>query len=227
MAFVQEIGERKTSADAVFDHLYRGIVALDILPGTKISEVEIAKQFGVSRQPVRDAFSKLGNQGLLIIRPQRATVVRHFSLDGIGHARFIRTAVEVEVLRHACRTWTGRLDPEIDDNLAAQRRVIDADDVTAFHGLDYEFHRLLCQSAQAEFAFETIADQKAQVDRLCVLSLTSQETMDALLEDHLDIVGGLRAGDQVSVEASIRRHLGRLTSTIESVYASHREYFED
>jgi len=56
-----EITERRTSADVVFDFLYEEISSLGLMPGTKISEAEMAAKFGVSRQPVRDAFSKLDN----------------------------------------------------------------------------------------------------------------------------------------------------------------------
>ena len=70
---------RKTSSDHVFDALFDRIVSLDLLPGSKISEAEIAKSFGVSRQPVREAFMRLADLNLLLIRPQRATVVRPFS----------------------------------------------------------------------------------------------------------------------------------------------------
>ena len=51
--------ERRTSVDVVFDTLHNAIVTLEMLPGDKISEAEIAAQFSVSRQPVRDAFSRL------------------------------------------------------------------------------------------------------------------------------------------------------------------------
>ncbi|MGC1259839.1 MAG: GntR family transcriptional regulator [Jannaschia helgolandensis] len=227
MVFVHEINERRTSADVVFESLFEEIVALDLLPGAKMSEVEVAKRFGVSRQPVRDAFSRLGNLGLLVIRPQKATVVRHFSLQGIQNARFIRTAVEVEVLRRACLNWTGDFDTALDDNLAEQRIAIDANDPENFHRIDYDFHRLLCESAGADFAFETIAANKAQVDRLCILSLTGKDGMEALYGDHTDILAALRAGDGTKLDRSIRRHLDRLSPTIEAIHRSHSEYFQD
>ncbi|WP_371155843.1 GntR family transcriptional regulator [Jannaschia sp. 2305UL9-9] len=227
MVAVQEIAERRTSADIVYDHLYEEIVNLDLLPGTKMSEVEIAKRFGLSRQPVRDAFSRLSNLGLLIVRPQRSTVVRHFSLEGIQNARFIRTAVEVEVLRSACAQWNTEFDDRVDANLAEQRKVITADDPDSFHRLDYEFHKLLCQSAAADFAFEVIAANKAQVDRLCILSLTNKGSMEVLYADHLELVDGLRRGDFQTVETVIRRHLDRLSPTVTAIHKSHREYFSD
>ena len=69
--------ERRTSVDDVFDHLHEQIVTLQLRPGDRISEAEIAAHFGVSRQPVRDAFSRLANLDLLMIRPQQKKMKEH------------------------------------------------------------------------------------------------------------------------------------------------------
>jgi len=93
--------ERRTTVDDVFDYLHEQIATLQLKPGDRISEADIAAQFGVSRQPVRDAFSRLANSDLLLIRPQRATEVRRFSKRAIEKARFVRAAIDKEVLRRA------------------------------------------------------------------------------------------------------------------------------
>lgn len=80
--------ERRTTTDVVFERLLEEIVTLRMLPGTKLSEVEVAKRFGVSRQPVRDAFNRLENLELLLIRPQKATEVRGFSMERIAPCPF-------------------------------------------------------------------------------------------------------------------------------------------
>ncbi|CAN0581890.1 unnamed protein product, partial [Ectocarpus sp. 12 AP-2014] len=54
-----------SATDQVFDTIYRAIVSLDLPPGAKISEVDIAGRFAVSRQPVRDAFFRLSKLGFL------------------------------------------------------------------------------------------------------------------------------------------------------------------
>ena len=65
----QETVERVTSTDHIFQDLYARIMSLDLLPGTKLSETEVAKSFGYSRQPVREAFTRLANLNLLLLRP--------------------------------------------------------------------------------------------------------------------------------------------------------------
>ena len=97
-ALGNELG-RRTTVDDVFDRLHADIVNLKLEPGTRMSEVEIAGQFNTSRQPVREAFIRLSNMRLLEIRPQKATLVRKISHSHILNSRFIRTAVEVEVVR--------------------------------------------------------------------------------------------------------------------------------
>ncbi len=218
--------ERQTSADVVFDHLYAQIVALKLLPGAKMSEVEIANQFSVSRQPVRDAFARLGNLGLLQIRPQKATVVRKFSMEEIAQARFVRAAIEIEVMRRACKIWSDVDTSKVAENLEKQKTVVGSGETHLFHDLDYDFHRLLCETAECDFAFRTIADMKVKVDRLCTLSLERSAEMTVLLDDHMQILAGLERNDFPAVEAATRLHLSRLDRTIMDIRERHGEYFE-
>lgn len=221
-----EVIERRTTADVVFDYLYEQIGTLNLLPGAKISEAEIANKFGVSRQPVRDAFSRLGNLDLLLIRPQKATVVKKFSLRSIETARFVRLSVELEVLRKAAAEWDGRLDDAFTKNMAAQKAALAKKDADDFHALDYEFHRLLCDAARAEFAFEIIQQNKNHVDRLCVLSLGADDGMRQLVDDHALMLERLQARDESGASDAIREHLSRLDDTITTIHKTHASYFE-
>ena len=219
--------ERTTSSDVVFDALYGRITRLELLPGTKIYETDVAKSFGVSRQPVREAFTRLSNLNLLLVRPQRATLVRRFSRQLIANARFVRTAVELDVVRAAAKGRDTAVDAELKANLRQQAESIAAEDVAQFHELDYQFHKLLCASAAQTFAFDIISENKAQVDRLCMLALTSKDAMELLYEDHRVLLDALFGGDASAADKVLRLHLDRLTPTIEAIYTTHNAYFDD
>ena len=219
--------DRRTNADDVFDYLYGQLVALKLMPGTRISEVEIAKRFDVSRQPVREAFIRLANLDLLLVRPQRATVVRRFSSEKIKRARFVRMAVECEILRRACERATSDDHQRLERDLEVQRAAISASDADKFHALDYDFHRHLADAGECAFMFSTIADQKTLVDRLCVLSLAEPAAMDVLYDDHLSIVEALKARDETALSICIRSHLSRLDNVISGIRKSHSDFFED
>ncbi len=220
------IPERRTSADDVFDFLRAQIVTMQMRPGDKISEADIAARFGISRQPVRDAFSRLSSQHLLLVRPQRATTVRRFSLDAIALARFVRLAVELEVAGKALSRCTPSDLAFFETNIEQQRSAAESGDHNTFHKLDYEFHRLIAHVADAEDAFTVVAENKAQIDRLCTLSLTDQDTMFTLIKDHQDIVAALKSRDQDALRKSLRLHLSRLDDTIEVIHEQHPDYFE-
>ncbi|MEP4194413.1 MAG: GntR family transcriptional regulator [Aliishimia sp.] len=218
--------DRRTSVDVVFDQLHKSILKLELLPGDKISEAEIAAKFGVSRQPVRDAFSRLENLGLLLIRPQKATEVKRFSLYEITKSRFVRSSLEAEVLRRAATLATPADSLTLEANLARQEAVMKEGNYEEFSKLDYSFHKELCKIAKVEFAFEVISAEKAIVDRLCILSLSKEDRMDQLLEDHRAIADCVKQGDKDGAAEAGMIHLSRLDATIEAISDRNPEYFE-
>lgn len=219
--------DRMTSADLVYHSLYDRITSLDLMPGDKISEAEIAATFDISRQPVRDAFRRLGNMDLVDIRPQKATKVKKFSLQTIEKARFIRLSVELEVLRRAAQKWTDAYSAKVEASLAQQVAAKEAGDTAAFHALDYDFHQIFCEAAEAGFAMAIMAENKAIVDRLCMLSLSKgTQRMGQLIQDHEQIFTAIKSGDHQQIEHSARAHLSRLDDTIAQIYEHHAQYFE-
>lgn len=114
--------------DLVFDALYRQVVELKIEPGTKISEAEVSKLMGVSRQPVRDAFYRLSQLGFLLVRPQRATVVTHISPQAVCEAAFMRTAIELETVRAAALAMDSKECAELEALIEEQTKAIEAGD---------------------------------------------------------------------------------------------------
>ena len=218
--------ERRTTIDAVYDELYDEIASLRIPPGAKLSEADIARRFGISRQPVRDAFTRLENKGLLLIRPQKATVVRGFSMPKIAHARFVRVAVELEVLRAACLVWDKDKAEQVWGNLDEQKSAVANNDSVAFHSLDYRFHKMICHLSGHPLAFETIEECKQSIDRLCVLSLDRQDEAAILVQDHEEIASALENHDDASAIEAARRHFARLDKTIDDIHAKHAEFFD-
>jgi len=198
-----------------------------LLPGTKLSEAEIAGMFDVSRQPVRDAFSRLENNDLLLIRPQKRTEVKRFSLRAIKTARFVRASVEAEVLRRASRLCGPAGADSLDKQLAEQQVAVDENNYERFRELDYHFHKTFCDLGEVEFAAEVIADNKAQVDRLCVLELTGEKKLETLLDDHRQIAHAVTHNDCATAVETGMRHLSRLDATINAIRDEHTDYFDD
>ena len=82
-----------------------------------------------------------------MIRPQRATEVRRFSMRQIEKTRFIRAAIETEVLRRASALCDAKGELLLHAELEQQKAAVRNQDVDSFGRLDYEFHKILCEIA--------------------------------------------------------------------------------
>ncbi|HEX2135392.1 MAG TPA: GntR family transcriptional regulator [Microvirga sp.] len=206
--------------------LRHAIVTMRLKPGEMLSEQEIATQFGVSRQPVREAFIKLGDAGLLRILPQRGTQVVKISRAAVEDARFIREAVECAVAREAARRAPRPVLAALGDNLARQRRAARARDLSAFFTLDEEFHRLLAEGAGRPRAWAVVEDVKPQMDRVRFLSMEDATPLRVLVEQHIAVAEAVKAGDADAAEAAMRAHLAEILRSLPQVAERHPELFE-
>ena len=120
-----------TMGHRVFLSIKRAIVHGRLVPGYPVSEAELAGQLGVSRQPVREAFIKLADMGLVEIRPQRGTFIQRISRREVENARFLREAIEVAIARRAAEVasaeavrplWDLVEDPA--DTIVSQHRIL-------------------------------------------------------------------------------------------------------
>ena len=211
----------ETMALRVVEALRDEIVSMALKPGDAISESDIAGRYGVSRQPVREAFIRLAQQGLLLIRPKRATVVKKISPEGVRQSRFIRESIEVEIIRRLAADPGGAADELtslIDEQEAAQ------DDSRRFHTLDELFHRTLARLAGAEYAWQLIDDHKMQLDRVRYLTLGVSSARRAIAE-HRIIAEAVGRADPHAAEAAMRAHLGRAELLLSQTIADYPDYF--
>src|SRR4051812_10833774 len=98
---IEANGRGNSIAEQVFRTLRTSIVTMRLMPATALSEQEIADRLKVSRQPVREAFIKLSEIGLVRVLPQRGTFVVKISTKAVTDARFVREAVECAIARRA------------------------------------------------------------------------------------------------------------------------------
>jgi DNA-binding GntR family transcriptional regulator len=218
--------ERPSSVtDQVFEELYHRVVSLEMPPGTKTSETEVATGLGVSRQPVRDAFYRLSKAGFLVIRPQRATTVSKISEAAVRQARFIRTALEVETTRVACERLTEEDMDALVDILEQQDRAVLQGDKMGFHELDDMFHRQICERAGVGYVWRLIQEHKAHMDRVRFLSLffASQRAYD----DHMYLFDAIKNRDTEEAVKRMRLHLSTILEHFPRIRAENAEYFDD
>jgi len=204
--------------------LRQRIIHNDLQPGSRISESELASAFAVSRQPVREAFIKLAEEGLLEVRPQRGTYVRKISVSAVMDARFVREAIEADVVKLLARAPGAELVANLKAQIATQRQVA-ANEPLRFMELDEQFHRTLAEAADKAAAWNVVESLKAQMDRVRYLSL-QQFPVAKLVKQHAAVVAGIAAGDSAAAEGALRAHLREILDDLPAIARARPELFD-
>jgi DNA-binding GntR family transcriptional regulator len=214
-----------SAAQRIENELRRLIIALELPPGSRLSEQDIAERHGVSRQPVREALIGLARTRLVEIQPQRGTTVVKISVRKMMEARFVREAIETAVVRRACASFDQQSRERINDLLEMQEHAARRDDHDSFQRYDELFHIALAEGAGCPLAWEAVQDIKAHMDRVCQLTLPNPEAMLPLIDQHRTIVAAIDARDEDAAAEAMRHHLTEILRTLSRVEAEHPDLF--
>lgn len=204
--------------------LRQRIIRNEVAPGARLSESEIAALFAVSRQPVREAFIKLAEEGLIEVRPQRGSFVRKISTGAVMDARFVREAIEADIVKVLAAAPDKALVRDLRRQLGEQKTVVK--DPIRFIQLDERFHRTLAEGAGKVHAWDVVEGVKAQMDRVRHLSVRRFPMAD-LIEQHRAIVDAIDAGDVDRVEAAMRGHLRAILTDLPEIERDNPDFFEE
>lgn len=211
----------------IINRLRQAIIELKLEPGQPLSEKEIALRYGVSRQPVREAFIKLAEAGLVHILPSRGTYVTKISVKEVLNARFVREAIECAVVREAAETIDANGLDRLTALISRQERAAAEFDNVAFTELDESFHRAIAECVDCDYAVRVVEAARAQTDRVRHLSLPEASPFPVLIQQHRDIVAALHDRNPLTAEDVMRRHLREILSALPRLAAAHPAFFED
>jgi DNA-binding GntR family transcriptional regulator len=195
-------------------HLRRLIVQ-NLLPGgATLKQAELARTFGVSRTPMREAFRMLQEEGLVYaVTNQRARVrgLDAEELDGLYGVR-----ISLEVL--GARITAGRLTPEEqeagEDALVAMEEARDEDDQERWISAHRQFH-LLCVSRVGEPMRRVITSHSERSERYVRMhQILDPHSYREAHADHVDILAALIAGDADSAARRLARHLSHTSLAV-------------
>jgi DNA-binding GntR family transcriptional regulator len=120
------------SEGVVVPALREAIVEGVLTPGSRLSEVHVAKQLNVSRTPMREAFAQLEREGLVNIVPRVGAFVRAVSVRDVEEIYTVRAALECLGVQLASERITPLGTAQLDDVIADMQRSVDADDPSAY-----------------------------------------------------------------------------------------------
>ena len=208
-------------------HLIREeIINLDLTPGLNISEKEISEKFNVSRTPVREAFVRLSQEGLLNVYPQKGSFVSLIDLSSVEEARFMREHLERAVVRLACEEFPKEKILELEMNLKFQQMYMESHDHKKIFKADEEFHELIFEGWNKKNIWATISGVESDFQRIRLLRLTSKLRWDVVYSQHVDISNAIKDKDADLAEKIMKEHLTMVNFDKEQLKQDYTEYFK-
>lgn len=189
----------------VFRTLRRDILACRLAPGTELREGELAERFSVSKSPVRDALSRLVQEGLVMVMPRQGYRVAPISVKDVRDMFEYRALLEAGAVRIAAENAS-------EEGLRALDRFRTFDNSAhpeGFIGYNREFHHAvsaLCGNARL---VQSAGSQIDQMDRVVTMSVDAMRGHDParVVRQHVDIIDALQGRDGRRAAALMARHV--------------------
>jgi len=187
----------------VTEALRNRIVTAKLAPGTHLHQAEIAKEYGVSRIPIRDALQTLAGEGLVDLKPGGATVSL-MSAGDLDELYELRGMIEPKTTALGVLAL-GRL--EIRQMRDLHLQMMETKDPLLWLDANVRFHRTIYARSGRPRSINLIELLRSQTDRYLHLHLTVIDDGQHLHAEHEAILEAVEARDGAAVEELTRRHL--------------------
>ncbi|MFM2482104.1 GntR family transcriptional regulator [Celerinatantimonas sp. YJH-8] len=220
------IKEPVSVSGQIYQYLKESIVTCEIEPGSSVSEKAISASLEVSRQPVREAFIKLAECGLLKIYPQRGSVVTRISIKAVMDGKFIRSAIECAVVKNLAQTVTEAQLKVLNEIIGLQQAAIHEQNYREFLRQDDAFHQQMALFADCKLAWDTIDNLKTSMDRVRYLDIKRDKSMDEVVNEHQALIEALRQHNDERAAALLAAHLDDVPEVIDDILMTKADWFE-
>jgi DNA-binding GntR family transcriptional regulator len=197
-------GDRLPAPEVVISGLRKAILQGDILPGTQLRQDEIAKRFGTSRIPVREALRQLEAEGLVSLHPNRGALVKTFTLEEMLEVLEIRIGLECRALRLA-------IPHMVDDDIETATRLLTSYDnephPEKWGGMNREFHRLLYSPCNRPRLLNLIEANWNQLSTFTRLQMSLAAGKDNPNREHWQLLELCRKARTEEAIALLEKHI--------------------
>jgi DNA-binding GntR family transcriptional regulator len=207
----QELLDRDTTAKVVAERLRDEIQHGTLQPGTRLRQNEVARRFGVSTTPVREAFAQLQAEGLVRIDPHRGAVVFHPTAEDLVEFYEIREVLESFAVVRALPGLRPDVVKELDALIDRMRRT---DDARRWLKLNDEFHLKLYSCAQMPRLASLIENLRDASTPYIHMFVARRPPSERANEEHQRILDACVRGDPAEAELAVREHLRSAASDL-------------
>lgn len=197
-----------TISDEICKKLAEDIIAGRIGPGQKLEENAVAKQFDVSRTPVRDAFRQLEGTGLIETKAHRGATVIDLNTDQLSDIFEALAEIEALCAKLSARRMSTLERKKLQNLHHDSKKPIAADDDSKYSDFNEKIHKAIHEGAQNETLMSLAADlwQRLAPFRRAVF-FRREDRMTKSSNEHDLIVEAISAGDTERAFTAMHDHV--------------------
>jgi len=221
-----KINDYELLSKKVYRILKTRIIKGNLKPGGKILEVNIAKQLGVSRTPVREALRELAAEGFVKMEPNLGMVVIDFSLEELKEVLQTRKILEGFAASVAVEKITQEEIKKLEKITEKMSTIISKPkfDVVAYSNLNAEFHNLILNICGNKCLMKICNNLSSSDHRFRIRSLRSNlGRLKHSLKEHQGIIEALKMKNAEQADRLSQKHIENVLANI----LAHRKKEED
>jgi DNA-binding GntR family transcriptional regulator len=193
-----------TLKQMAFDAIKNSIINGVLKTGTTYSEKELAKKFGISKSPVREALIDLQLKGFITIIPKIGFKLNELCEKDIKDIYEFRTALEKFVMY---KITTGISKKEIGDLNRILAKNKTNQDILSFMENDIQFHRYLAELSKNKKIIEALEGIWDLCGWVGYKALSASQELDGVTEEHLNILKAVQKRDKKAVGEAVQKHM--------------------
>jgi DNA-binding GntR family transcriptional regulator len=199
--------DNRTLWEQVRDRLREDILAGRLEPGTELSEVALAKDFGTSRGPLREALGRLASEGLVTITPRRGAVVAQLSREEFIDAYQVREALETLAVRLAVPLMSDAEIAHLRELCELMDRAARDDEVRVFFDTNNSFHEALVRGSRNRKLHDVHRMLVGQMVPYLPRSLELRGNLQQSVAEHQAILAAIEDRDVERAAALLAEHI--------------------
>lgn len=207
---LSKLSEQRTIADRTHDQLKNDIINGTLAQGSKIAEEELARQYGISRGPLREAIHRLEGSRLIVRIPHAGARVVTLNQQMMSEIYEVRESLEGMSARLAAQKITPRQIDALWLLLGEHEKAIEESDGKMYFQREgnFDFHFRIAQASGNQWLIEHLYLELYQLIRMCrhQSAQTPQRPGKALAE-HRQILEAISQHDAELAEMLMRRHI--------------------
>ena len=214
-----DVKASKTHAESLSDAIANAILSGEFALGTHLDEHLLAKRFGVSRTPVRDALRLLNGTGLIDLRPRYGATVRTLTPDDLDMMFIAMGEIEATCARLSTLSMSSAERARLRDLHERMGAMAQADDREGYVVANQDFHGLLYEGAHNSVVEEMAHNLRRRLTPYRKAQFNAPGRLARSHEEHGRVVRAVLARDAAGANAAMLVHMSIVEDAFEAVDA--------